>query len=154
MLHEPRALLAPPYKICQPHFGTSGAFHAAYEEWVDILIAFALEVRDLFLGSRSCIPCPSLVWPTMGAKYGFLIPDSYVREVPGSADMNTSSIFWGFSLGVALFSAGKAARQSQRSWQRAKRVSAYIIMVWGVWISSMILGVLAWGFQRQYIHPR
>ncbi|KAH7000532.1 hypothetical protein EDB80DRAFT_113933 [Ilyonectria destructans] len=89
----------------------------------------------------------------MGAKYGFLIPDSYVREVPGSADMNTSSIFWGFSLGVALFSAGKAARQSQRSWQRSKRVSAYIVMVWGVWISSMILGVLAWGFQRQYIHP-
>ncbi|KAF4452315.1 hypothetical protein F53441_4833 [Fusarium austroafricanum] len=26
-------------------------------------------------------------------------------------------------------------------------------MLWGVWLSSMVLGCLAWGFQRQYIDP-
>ncbi|RSL68969.1 hypothetical protein CEP54_002592 [Fusarium duplospermum] len=86
-------------------------------------------------------------------KYGYLIPDSYVREVPGEVDMNTASIFWGFSLAVAVFSAGKASKQSWRSWKRAKRVTAYVAMVWAVWFSSMVLGALAWGFQRQYIDP-
>ncbi|EEU39267.1 uncharacterized protein NECHADRAFT_43326, partial [Fusarium vanettenii 77-13-4] len=90
---------------------------------------------------------------TMG-KYGYLIPDSYVREVPGEVDMNTASIFWGFSLGVAVFSAGKAGKQSWRSWKRARRPTAYVGMVWAVWFSSMVLGALAWGFQRQYIDPR
>lgn len=87
-------------------------------------------------------------------KYGYLIPDSYVREVPGEVDMNTASIFWGFSLGVAVFSAGKAGKQSWRSWKRARRPTAYVGMVWAVWFSSMVLGALAWGFQRQYIDPR
>ncbi|KAH7259870.1 hypothetical protein B0J15DRAFT_491306 [Fusarium solani] len=86
-------------------------------------------------------------------KYGYLIPDSYVREVPGEVDMNTASIFWGFSLGVAVFSAGKAGKQSWRSWKRARRLTAYVAMVWAVWFSSMVLGALAWGFQRQYIDP-
>ncbi|KAI8718120.1 hypothetical protein NCS52_00890000 [Fusarium sp. LHS14.1] len=86
-------------------------------------------------------------------KYGYLIPDSYVREVPGEVDMNTASIFWGFSLGVAVFSAGKAGKQSWRSWKRARRPTAYVCMVWAVWFSSMVLGALAWGFQRQYIDP-
>ncbi|KAJ4309601.1 hypothetical protein N0V84_011414 [Fusarium piperis] len=86
-------------------------------------------------------------------KYGYLIPDSYVREVPGEVDMNTASIFWGFSLGVAVFSAGKAGKQSWRAWKRARRITAYVVMVWAVWFSSMVLGALAWGFQRQYIDP-
>ncbi|KAF7554974.1 hypothetical protein G7Z17_g2504 [Cylindrodendrum hubeiense] len=89
----------------------------------------------------------------MGAKYGFLIPDSYVREVPDHVDMNTSSIFWGFSLAAAMFAASKAAKQSQQSWQRSKRVTVYVLMLWGVWASSVVLGVLSWGFQRQYIGP-
>ncbi|KAI5459653.1 hypothetical protein BGZ63DRAFT_489590 [Mariannaea sp. PMI_226] len=89
----------------------------------------------------------------MGAKYGFLIPDSYVQEVPDESDMNIASIFWGLSLGVAIFSALKALKQSHMTWTRSKRVNAYVAMLWGVWLSSMVLGVLAWGFQRQYIRP-
>ncbi|KAH7144216.1 hypothetical protein B0J13DRAFT_635185 [Dactylonectria estremocensis] len=89
----------------------------------------------------------------MGAKYGFLIPDSYVRKIPEESVMNISSIFWGFSLGVGLFSAVKAASQTMRSWQRSGRVSVYVAMIWGVWLSSMLLGVLSWCFQRQYINP-
>ncbi|KFA68891.1 hypothetical protein S40285_09378 [Stachybotrys chlorohalonatus IBT 40285] len=87
------------------------------------------------------------------SSYGPLIPDTYVREIPNEVDMNTASIFWGFSLGVAVFSAGKAGRQTWRSWKRVKRVTAYIFMLWAVFFSSMVLGVLAWGFQRQYIEP-
>uniref|UniRef100_A0A0D2Y369 Integral membrane protein n=1 Tax=Fusarium oxysporum (strain Fo5176) TaxID=660025 RepID=A0A0D2Y369_FUSOF len=85
--------------------------------------------------------------------YGFLIPDRYVREVPGEVDMNTASIFWGFSLGVAVFSVAKASEQSWRAWKRCRRVTSYVAMIWAVWFSSMVLGCLAWGFQRQYIDP-
>ncbi|RSL81168.1 hypothetical protein CDV31_017061 [Fusarium ambrosium] len=86
-------------------------------------------------------------------RYGYLIPDTYVREVPSEVDMNISSIFWGFSLGVAVFSAAKAGKQSWRSWRRARRITVYVAMVWVVWFSSMAIGALAWGFQRQYIDP-
>ncbi|WKT43994.1 hypothetical protein QSH57_008847 [Fusarium oxysporum f. sp. vasinfectum] len=86
-------------------------------------------------------------------QYGFLIPDRYVREVPGEVDMNTASIFWGFSLGVAVFSVAKASEQSWRAWKRCQRVTSYVAMIWAVWFSSMVLGCLAWGFQRQYIDP-
>ncbi|KAF4341585.1 hypothetical protein FBEOM_4487 [Fusarium beomiforme] len=86
-------------------------------------------------------------------QYGFSIPDGYVREVPGEDDMNTASIFWGFSLGVAVFSATKGVKQSWRAWKRCHRVTAYVSMIWAVWFNSMVLGCLAWGFQRQYIEP-
>ncbi|CAG9950080.1 unnamed protein product [Clonostachys rosea f. rosea IK726] len=66
----------------------------------------------------------------MGAKYGLLIPDTYELEVPDDVDMNTTSIFWGLSLGIAIFSATKAGKQTYRSWE--------------CW---------AWGFQRGYIAP-
>ncbi|KAL6364692.1 hypothetical protein LRP88_00663 [Fusarium phalaenopsidis] len=79
-------------------------------------------------------------------KYGYLIPDSYVREVPGEVDMNTASIFWGFSLGVAVFSAGKAGKQSWRSWKRARRPTAYVAMVWAVWLSTLF-----WALQVQFL---
>ncbi|KAL2754917.1 hypothetical protein ACRALDRAFT_2092163, partial [Sodiomyces alcalophilus JCM 7366] len=84
---------------------------------------------------------------------GFLIPDTYVLEIPNEDDMNTSSIFWGLSLGIALFTAGKAGKQTIRSWTRSRRLTAYIFMIWAVWWSSMVLGVLAWTFQRQYVPP-
>ena len=87
-------------------------------------------------------------------QYGYLIPDRYVREVPNEVDMNTASIFWGFSLCAAVFTFTKGAQQSWRAWKRCHRVTAYVGMIWVVWLSSMVLGCLAWGFQRQYIRPR
>ncbi|KAF5715458.1 hypothetical protein FMUND_6837 [Fusarium mundagurra] len=86
-------------------------------------------------------------------RYGFLVPDSYVHEVPGEVDMNTASILWGFSLGVAVFSVTKALKQSWKVWKRCRRVTSYVAMIWAVWLSSMVLGCLAWAFQRQYIVP-
>ncbi|KAK7423539.1 hypothetical protein QQX98_000997 [Neonectria punicea] len=89
----------------------------------------------------------------MGAKYGFLIPDSYVREIPNKANMNISSIFWGFSLGAALFSAGTAAQHSLALWRRSKRPNAYVLMVWAVWVGGAVMGILVWLFQRQWMNP-
>ncbi|KAH7004129.1 hypothetical protein EDB82DRAFT_532494 [Fusarium venenatum] len=86
-------------------------------------------------------------------QYGHLIPDRYVREVPNEIDMNTASIFWGFSLCAAVFTLAKGTQQSWRAWKRRHRVTAYVGMIWVVWLSSMVLGCLAWGFQRQYIAP-
>ncbi|KAF5242855.1 hypothetical protein FAUST_3121 [Fusarium austroamericanum] len=86
-------------------------------------------------------------------QYGYLIPDRYVREVPNEVDMNTASIFWGFSLCAAVFTLAKGTQQSWRAWKRRHRVTAYVGMIWVVWLSSMVLGCLAWGFQRQYIAP-
>ncbi|KAF4957349.1 hypothetical protein FSARC_11348 [Fusarium sarcochroum] len=86
-------------------------------------------------------------------QYGFLVSDNYVREVPNDVDMNISSIFWGFSLGVAVFTVTKAGQQSWRAWKRCRRITPYVAMIWAVWFSSMVLGILAWGFQRQYIDP-
>ena len=87
-------------------------------------------------------------------QYGYLIPDRYVREIPNEVDMNTASIFWGFSLCAAVFTFTKGTQQSWRAWKRCHRVTAYVGMIWVVWLSSMVLGCLAWGFQRQYITPR
>ncbi|KAI6767625.1 hypothetical protein HG530_005634 [Fusarium avenaceum] len=86
-------------------------------------------------------------------QYGYLISDRYVREIPNDVDMNTSSIFWGFSLCAAVFTSTTALQQSWRAWRRCHRVTAYVGMIWAVWFSSMVLGCLAWSFQRQYIDP-
>ncbi|KAH6697162.1 hypothetical protein F5X68DRAFT_226548 [Plectosphaerella plurivora] len=89
----------------------------------------------------------------MGARYGFLIPDTYVRKIPNQNDMNTSSLFTGFAMALAIFTAINATKQSLRSWRRTRRVTAYSAMIWGVWVSSIVLGLLAWLFQRQIIDP-
>ncbi|CAF3617037.1 unnamed protein product [Fusarium graminearum] len=72
-------------------------------------------------------------------QYGYLIPDRYVREVPNEVDMNTASIFWGFSLCAAVFTLAKGTQQSWRAWKRLHRVTAYVGMIWVVWLSSMFL---------------
>ncbi|KAH6950292.1 hypothetical protein BKA56DRAFT_648808 [Ilyonectria sp. MPI-CAGE-AT-0026] len=85
------------------------------------------------------------------SNHGFLVPSSYVFHVPSDVDMNLSSIFWGFSLAVALFCALRAGRQSVQTWRRKHRVTAYIAMIWAEWTASMVIGAIAWCFQRQYI---
>ncbi|KAM5372443.1 hypothetical protein ACJZ2D_007481 [Fusarium nematophilum] len=80
-------------------------------------------------------------------QYGYLISDTYVREVPGEVDMNTASIFWGFSLGVAVFSAGKAGKQSWRSWKRSRRITAYVVMVFAFYFCV----ALFWALQVQFL---
>ncbi|CAM1504781.1 Fc.00g023720.m01.CDS01 [Cosmosporella sp. VM-42] len=85
--------------------------------------------------------------------HGFLVPDSYVFHVPSDVNMNLSSIFWGFSFAVAVFSALRAGSQSLQTWRRKHRVTAYIAMIWTEWAASIVIGAVAWSFQRQYVRP-
>ncbi|UKZ77002.1 hypothetical protein TrVFT333_004718 [Trichoderma virens FT-333] len=85
--------------------------------------------------------------------HGFLVPDNYVSETPDDTDMNISSIFWGFSLGAALFAAVQAGRQSYHSWKRKHGITTYVALIWGEWTSSIIIGALTWCFQREYVGP-
>lgn len=85
---------------------------------------------------------------------GFLVPDNYVSETPDDTDMNISSVFWGLSLGIAIFAAVQAGRQSYHSWKRKHRITTYVALIWGEWIASVIIGALVWCFQREYVGPR
>lgn len=85
---------------------------------------------------------------------GFLVPDNYVSETPDDTDMNISSVFWGLSLGIALFAAVQAGRQSYHSCKRKHRITTYVALIWGEWIASIIIGALVWCFQREYVGPR
>ncbi|KAM6488327.1 hypothetical protein HDV62DRAFT_347535 [Trichoderma sp. SZMC 28011] len=84
---------------------------------------------------------------------GFLVPDNYVSETPDDTDMNISSVFWGLSLGIAIFAAVQAGRQSYHSWKRKHRITTYVALIWGEWIASVIIGALVWCFQREYVGP-
>ncbi|KAK4083737.1 uncharacterized protein Triagg1_1399 [Trichoderma aggressivum f. europaeum] len=86
--------------------------------------------------------------------HGFLVPDNYVSETPDDKDMNISSVFWGLSLGIAIFAAVQAGRQSYHSWKRKHRITTYVALIWGEWIASIIIGALTWCFQREYVGPR
>ncbi|KAI1340769.1 hypothetical protein F5Y15DRAFT_32178 [Xylariaceae sp. FL0016] len=85
--------------------------------------------------------------------YGLFVPPWYVREVPSDDDMNTGSIFFGFTLAAAIACAVKAGNQTVRSYKRAQRVTAYMMMIWAELVASVVLAVISWCFQRQYIEP-
>ncbi|RBR12033.1 hypothetical protein FVER53590_04374 [Fusarium verticillioides] len=82
---------------------------------------------------------------------GFLVPDNYVDDLPNETDMNIASIAWGLSLGITLFNIAKAIRQTRSAWNRRKRVTSYVALIWAEIISSFILGVMFvwWSTQVQ-----
>lgn len=84
---------------------------------------------------------------------GFLVPDNYVDDLPNETDMNIASIAWGLSLGITLFNIAKAIRQTRSAWNRRKRVTSYIALLWAEIISSFILGVMCWFYLRGDIEP-
>ncbi|RYP56256.1 hypothetical protein DL771_012043 [Monosporascus sp. 5C6A] len=59
-------------------------------------------------------------------------------------DMNVVSVFWGAALALAVFTFAKAARQTARSWARHRRVTAYLAMVWGAWITNLVPSAVTW----------
>ncbi|KAF4465515.1 hypothetical protein FALBO_7646 [Fusarium albosuccineum] len=84
---------------------------------------------------------------------GFLVPDTYVPDLPDDTDMNIASIAWGLSLGITVFNCAKAARQTISAWQRRKKITAYVALVWVEIISSFLLGVMCWFYLRGKIEP-
>lgn len=84
---------------------------------------------------------------------GFLVSPNYVAPHSTRDDIVVASVVWGFSLAVSLFTASKAIKQTWRSYKRTHRFTGYIIMVWGEWISSTIIGILSWLFLYSIIEP-
>ncbi|KAF5026922.1 hypothetical protein F66182_952 [Fusarium sp. NRRL 66182] len=84
---------------------------------------------------------------------GWMIPDYYVDDLPNDTDMNIASIAWGLSLGITIFNVGKAVRQTRAAWNRRKKVTSYIALVWVEIISSFLLGVMCWFYLRGTIEP-
>ncbi|RYC78562.1 hypothetical protein BFJ63_vAg18565 [Fusarium oxysporum f. sp. narcissi] len=84
---------------------------------------------------------------------GFLVPDNYVDDLPNETDMNVASIAWGLSLGVTLFNIAKGIQQTRSAWNRRKRITSYVALIWAEIISSFILGVMCWFYLRGDIPP-
>ncbi|TDZ54470.1 hypothetical protein CTRI78_v006351 [Colletotrichum trifolii] len=75
---------------------------------------------------------------------GTLVPPWYEAHPPSVNDMNIASMFWGFTLGVGLWSGVKAYRQTMASWGRIHRVNAYVWLIWAEWFASMVIGIMSW----------
>ncbi|KAM0240254.1 hypothetical protein ACHAPO_002150 [Fusarium lateritium] len=88
-----------------------------------------------------------------GDHRGFLVPDHYVDDLPNDIDMNIASIAWGLSLGITVFNVAKAVRQTQASWQRRKKITSYVALLWAEIISSFLLGIMCWFYLRGTIEP-
>ncbi|KAI0179703.1 hypothetical protein GGR52DRAFT_587237 [Hypoxylon sp. FL1284] len=84
---------------------------------------------------------------------GALIPPWFVTEAPGVVEMNVASIIWGVSIASALFTFAKASQQTISVWRRAKRVNAYVVMVWLEWMASSTIGVISWFYLWGSIPP-
>ena len=101
-------------------------------------------------------PASSVVTSTAtmpGDHRGFLVPDRYVDDLPNDTDMNIASIAWGLSLGITVFNIAKAIRQTQSSWQRRKKITSYVALIWAEIISSFLLGIMCWFYLRGNIEP-
>ncbi|KAI0141375.1 hypothetical protein BJ166DRAFT_99993 [Pestalotiopsis sp. NC0098] len=82
------------------------------------------------------------------APHGLLVPPWYVDEILESTILNACSIIWGFSLCSAMFSATKASRQSWSAYKKGKLFTAYPIMIWAEWTSSVTISIISWLFLK------
>ncbi|KAK9780855.1 hypothetical protein AB5N19_07330 [Seiridium cardinale] len=84
---------------------------------------------------------------------GLLVPPWYVSVSPNDINMNICSIIWGFSLCCAVFTGTKATSQSWAAHKKGKLLTAYPMMVWAEWISSVTISVLSWVFLKGITPP-
>ncbi|KAK8880112.1 hypothetical protein PGQ11_001406, partial [Apiospora arundinis] len=84
---------------------------------------------------------------------GFLVPPWYRSGIPQANDMELCSIIWGASLCCAVFTATKASRQTWAVYQRRKRISAYVVMIWAEWVSSVVISIISWIFLKGMVEP-
>ncbi|CAJ2507299.1 Uu.00g084850.m01.CDS01 [Anthostomella pinea] len=82
---------------------------------------------------------------------GFLVPDHFEKEEMDEYSIMIASIFLGFTIAFAIFSAATAARQTLQSWRRARRVSIYVSMIWGHWLVNNIMAIISFLYLRDII---
>lgn len=85
--------------------------------------------------------------------HGTMIPDHYVDHQSTTDEIALSSIIWGLSLGVSLFTFENACHQTMRAYKRAHKITLYVVYVWLEWASSTIMGIISWMFLKGYIGP-
>ncbi|KAK1990439.1 hypothetical protein LX36DRAFT_716764 [Colletotrichum falcatum] len=84
---------------------------------------------------------------------GTLVPPWFEASTSTNEEQNVVSMFWGFTLGVGLWSGVKGYRQSMASWKRTHRVNAYIWLIWTEWMASMFIGIASWCYLTSLISP-
>ncbi|RYO85373.1 hypothetical protein DL766_000446 [Monosporascus sp. MC13-8B] len=82
--------------------------------------------------------------PSRRAVVDVFKPEWFREDYVTQFDMNVVSVFWGAALALAVFTFGKAARQTARSWARHRRITAYLAMVWGAWITNLVPSAVTW----------
>ncbi|KAI1493674.1 hypothetical protein F5X96DRAFT_620842 [Biscogniauxia mediterranea] len=82
---------------------------------------------------------------------GFLVPASYTWTPTSDKEMNTASLIFGITLGISIFTVSKATQQTISSVKRSQRLTTYIMMIWGNWVSNMGIAPLTWFYLRGVI---
>ncbi|KAI0599516.1 hypothetical protein F4775DRAFT_600068 [Biscogniauxia sp. FL1348] len=85
---------------------------------------------------------------------GFLVPTSYIWTPTTDIEMNTASLIFGITLGISIFTASKATQQTTSSVKRSQRLTVYIMMIWGHWVSNMGIAPLTWFYLRGVLKNR
>ncbi|KAM0334545.1 hypothetical protein ACHAQA_001575 [Verticillium albo-atrum] len=84
---------------------------------------------------------------------GTLVPPWYKPNPPNRDEENIASIFWGFTLGLGVWTGTKAIQQTMATLNKIHRVNAYIALIWAEWIACMIIGIISWIFLRGWFGP-
>jgi hypothetical protein len=84
---------------------------------------------------------------------GSLLPAHYVNTPPTADEIELSSIIWGLSLGISLYSAFAAGKQTFKAWKRNKKFTSYMLLIWLSWSASTIMGIVSWAFLKGAIEP-
>ncbi|KAK4448457.1 hypothetical protein QBC34DRAFT_426514 [Podospora aff. communis PSN243] len=82
-----------------------------------------------------------------------LVADRWVASSPTQNDVILSSWLWGFTMSLAVFSFSKGFKQTYRSWSRSHKITAYIAMIWLVWIAGIIVSITCWLFIMDRVPP-
>ncbi|KAK0641764.1 hypothetical protein B0T16DRAFT_220489 [Cercophora newfieldiana] len=82
-----------------------------------------------------------------------VVPEWWVPSIPSQSDVILSSWLWGFTMSLAVFSGSKGFEQTRRSWSRSHKVNAYILMIWLVWVTDVILSAICWLYIMDKILP-
>ncbi|KAF4977898.1 hypothetical protein FZEAL_5646 [Fusarium zealandicum] len=84
---------------------------------------------------------------------GSLVPSGYEFDEPSCEDLAIVSVAWGLTLGLCIFGLIRVSIQTYQQWKRARRVTAYMVLIWLELIASAIIGGLAWGYVNETISP-
>ncbi|RYP01592.1 hypothetical protein DL764_006158 [Monosporascus ibericus] len=82
--------------------------------------------------------------PSGGGVVDVFKPAWFREDYVTRLDMNVVSVFWGAALALAVFTFGKAAQQTARSWARHRRVTIYVAMIWGTWVTNVVPSAVTW----------